>query len=98
MTTIHHRSWRKLRDRVVSEEPRCWLQLPGCTGTSTTADHVIPRSLRPDLTMVRSNLRGACEGCNIRRGNKSAADIQRRAQRAKDGPPALRFFTPTPLG
>jgi len=59
------RAWRVLRDRVVSEEPICWLQFPGtCTRVSTTADHVIPKSVRPDLAMVRSNLRGACLPCN----------------------------------
>ena len=89
MTTIHHRSWRRLRDRVVAEEPRCWLQLPGCTGDSQTADHVIPRSERPDLTMVRSNLRGACTSCNQRRGNKSLSTLR---EPARKSPPALRFF------
>lgn len=92
MTTVHHRAWRKLRDRVVAEEPHCWLQLPGCTGASTTADHIIPRSVRPDLTMARSNLRGACEPCNKRRGKTDAMTIKRRAERAAGGPPALRFF------
>lgn len=59
------RAWRVLRDRVVGEEPICWLQFPGiCTRVSTTADHVIPKSVRPDLAMVRSNLRGACLPCN----------------------------------
>jgi 5-methylcytosine-specific restriction endonuclease McrA len=92
MTTIHHRQWRKLRDRVVREEPNCWLRLDGCTVVSTTADHVIPRSHRPDLCMVRLNLRGACENCNLRRGNKTMAELRATMERAKAGPPALRFF------
>lgn len=59
------RAWRKLRDSVIHDEPICWLQLPGiCTRVSTTADHIIPKSVRPDLTMVRTNLRGACLSCN----------------------------------
>lgn len=62
-------AWRRLRDQVVAEEPRCWLRLPGCMVQSTRADHVIPYADRPDLVMERSNLRGACDSCNRRRGN-----------------------------
>ncbi len=62
------RRYRKVRDQVVREEPICWLQFPGCTTRSTTADHVIPFAERPDLAMVRSNLRGACASCNRKRG------------------------------
>lgn len=59
------RAWRKLRDQVVHDEPICWLQFPGiCTRVSTTADHMQPKAVRPDLVMVRSNLRGACLPCN----------------------------------
>lgn len=63
------RAWRKLRDRVVREEPVCRLQYPGiCTYWSQTADHIIPVSVRPDLGMHRGNLRGACHPCNMERG------------------------------
>jgi 5-methylcytosine-specific restriction endonuclease McrA len=92
MTTIHHRQWRKLRDRVVREEPNCWLRLDGCTRVTTTADHVVPQSQRPDLTMVRSNLRGSCASCNMRRGNKTIAQLRAGGERATAPPPALRFF------
>jgi 5-methylcytosine-specific restriction endonuclease McrA len=92
MNTVHDRAWRHLRDQVVREEPQCWLHLPGCTGTSTTADHVIPRSSRPDLTMVRSNLRGACAKCNRKRGRKSIGTIRAAIKRASEPAPALRFF------
>lgn len=61
------RAWRALRDDVVNEEPVCWLRMVGCTYWSTTADHVIPYSVRPDLAMVRANLRGACAHCNSTR-------------------------------
>ena len=94
MTTIHHRAWRKLRDTVVREEPRCQLRLPGCTGASTTADHVIPRSIRPDLTLVRANLRGSCQSCNLKRGNKSLSAVRAASERAAQPPQALRFFGP----
>lgn len=62
-------AWRRLAKQAASEEPLCWLQLPGCTGRSTTGDHVIPVSIRPDLALVRSNVRGACKPCNRKRGN-----------------------------
>lgn len=63
------RAWRKLRDLVVAEEPRCQLALPGCTGTSVTADHIKPYASHPELGMERSNLRGACQPCNLLRSN-----------------------------
>ena len=63
------RAWRRLRDRVVSEEPVCKLQYPGiCTYWSQTADHIVPVRDQPDLAMHRGNLRGACHACNRERG------------------------------
>lgn len=64
------RAWRKLRDEVVGDEPLCWLRLAGCTIASTTADHVTPFKQRPDLAMVRQNLRGACHHCNSSRQDR----------------------------
>ena len=61
------RQWRRLAKRVCEEEPICWLQLAGCTNRSTTGDHVIPMASRPDLGLVRSNIRGACRPCNTKR-------------------------------
>lgn len=79
------RAFSKLRAKVLSEEPTCRLRLPGCTGVSEEVDHIIPKADRPDLYLVRSNLRGACRSCNRRRGIRSV-----------DGdpklPPALEFF------
>jgi hypothetical protein len=64
------RAWRRLRDRVVFEEPMCTLRYDCCTGASQTADHIIPVIERPDLALERGNLRGACHACNIRRRAK----------------------------
>jgi 5-methylcytosine-specific restriction endonuclease McrA len=69
------RAWRALRDRVVLEEPTCRLQLRGCTGISTTADHIETVTDRPDLAMDRSNLRGACKPCNDKRGQMPDDEI-----------------------
>lgn len=66
----HTRAWRKLRDLVVEEEPTCRLRFPRiCTLISTTADHIIPVTERPDLVLERTNLRGACGPCNDARRN-----------------------------
>lgn len=81
------RAWRKLRDQVVREEPLCWLQFPGiCTHVSTTADHVLTYTERPDLGMSRGNLRGACGPCNNARKNTPASMLH------LDTPSALEFF------
>ncbi|ASW89586.1 HNH endonuclease [Mycobacterium marseillense] len=76
--------WRKLRAQVLKEEPTCRLQLEGCTGVSTSADHIIPTSINPSLALVRSNLQGACKECNDRRGNRDLSPAE--------PPPALAFF------
>lgn len=76
MAAVHRtRAWRKLRDQVVREEPICWLKLAGCTGRSETADHVLTVKARPDLAMVRANLRGACHSCNHKRNAKTIAEV-----------------------
>jgi 5-methylcytosine-specific restriction endonuclease McrA len=85
------RQWLALRDRVVAEEPECRLRLPGCTITSTTADHIQPYKTHPALALERSNLRGSCETCNKRRGAKP--DEQLPMNRAKR-PKALEIFRP----
>lgn len=82
------RAWRKLRDRVVREEPVCWLRWEGCTTWSNTGDHVIPVAERPDLALVRTNVRGACASCNHKRGNAPADSIVTGGDRA----PALDIF------
>lgn len=80
---VHHsRAWRRLRDRVVAEEPACWLRLPGiCTGASQTADHILTVKERPDLGMERENLRGACTACNRARNAKRVEDLRRVVRR-----------------
>ena len=62
-------AWKRLAKQVCTEEPVCWLRLAGCTTRSTTGDHVIPMAARPDLALIRSNVRGACSPCNNKRGH-----------------------------
>jgi 5-methylcytosine-specific restriction endonuclease McrA len=66
----HTRAWRRLRARVIRQEPVCKLRFPGiCTGASTTADHIVSVTAHPELALVRSNVRGACVACNEARGS-----------------------------
>jgi len=83
--------WRKLAAQVRAEEPMCWLRLPGCTIRSTTADHIIPAAIRPELALVRSNIRGACHSCNSKRTDKHPASPELRRQ------PKQRVSTATAL-
>ena len=82
------RAWRELRDRVVREEPVCWLQLEGCTRWSTTGDHILGVTEYPHLALVRSNVRGACAECNNKRGNLPVENLRR----GSDRPKALGIF------
>ncbi|WP_067428322.1 HNH endonuclease [Nocardioides jensenii] len=83
-------AWRKLAKRVAIEEPTCWLRFEGCTIRSTTGDHVIPVTVRPDLALVRSNVRGACPGCNYKRGNLPVDSLRLGGQMSR--PSALDIF------
>ena len=90
--------WRQLAKQVCTEEPICWLRLTGCTIRSTTGDHVIPLSARPDLALIRSNVRGACRPCNNKRGHLPP-DLAREmygtvdhSQQTSDRPRALDIF------
>lgn len=89
----HTRAWRTLRDQVVREEPLCQLRLPRCTGTSTTADHLVPVTVAPELALERANLQGACRQCNDDRGNLPLEALNRDAPRADVKPSALSIFT-----
>lgn len=55
--------WRKLRARVLAEEPNCW-----CGAAADTVDHITPLSLG-GARYDRSNLRGMCARHNYSRGN-----------------------------
>lgn len=82
-------AWRRLAKQVCREEPLCWLQLHGCTRLSTTGDHLEPVTDRPELALVRTNVRGACRSCNERRGNLPLASLNLEPRSA-----ALSVFDP----
>jgi len=52
---------------------KCYLKLEGCTGEYKHLDHVIPLS-RGGLHAL-SNLRPACQSCNLRKGNKLLKEL-----------------------
>lgn len=54
---------RKLRDQVLKEEPTCRYREPGCTVTSTVADHIVPIA-RGGARLDRANLAGCCRHCH----------------------------------
>lgn len=51
-------AWRRLSARVRREQPTC--ATAWCDQPSEHADHIIPIDVRPDLRLVRSNVRGLC--------------------------------------
>jgi 5-methylcytosine-specific restriction protein A len=58
-------TWRRLRLIVLAEEPLCRRCLErGLIVASREVDHIIPIGRRPDLRVVRSNLRGLCKPCH----------------------------------
>jgi hypothetical protein len=69
------RRWRAISRTTVHAHPICHLRLPGCTVRSTTADHIIPASLRPDLFFEPSNTKGACRNCNDLRRNVPMSEL-----------------------
>ncbi|MGH4002207.1 MAG: HNH endonuclease, partial [Pseudonocardiaceae bacterium] len=83
-------AWRKLAKQVAREEPTCWLRLEGCTIRSTTGDHVIPVTVRPDLALTRTNVHGACSTCNYKRGNLPIESLRLGDQKSR--PQALDIF------
>ena len=51
-----------------------------CGKSSTKAryhsDHLVPRSVRPDLSLDINNIQILCKHCNISKGNKNSIDYR----------------------
>ena len=63
------RVWRELRYKVLVRLGRkC--QCCGQTEGYIHVDHILPRSIRPDLEIEENNLQVLCEACNIGKSNK----------------------------
>lgn len=67
--------YRQNRLKAIRREPACHWRLPGCTGRSTTGDHVIP--LSRGGTHELQNLVGACRSCNEKRGGAEGRATQK---------------------
>lgn len=55
----HGRTWRKIRDRHIREEPSC----RACGALATEVDHIL--ELADGGTHERSNLRSLCSACHL---------------------------------
>lgn len=80
------RAWQTVRTKVlIRDGHRCQLRYPGCLGTATAADHVIPlQDLdRTDPAVFDpANLQAACVPCNTRKRNDNAQARSRRRRLA----------------
>ena len=57
--------WQRLRLQVLEEEPLCrFCAEQGLVTAARDVDHIIPIVQRPDLRLVRSNLRPLCQSCH----------------------------------
>jgi 5-methylcytosine-specific restriction endonuclease McrA len=84
-------AWRRLRAQVLREEPICYIA--GCGWPSTQVDHVTPLKLRPDLALVRENLRGICASHN---SSKGARLLETPRQSSPAVAHAWQWFIPSP--
>lgn len=64
---LHTATWERLRAQVIQEQPKCaecmrLFRMGVIVRPKDTfiVHHIIPRSVRPDLTYVRENLEGLC--------------------------------------
>jgi 5-methylcytosine-specific restriction protein A len=78
------RESRRTRQLVLTMWPHCYLQYPGCTGTSTEDDHVVPFS--QGGTDHLTNRRGACHHCHQTKTLQEAATGRRRRRNPTEPP------------
>lgn len=61
------KSWKSLRNKVLNRYGRECMKC-GYLGRSMHVDHVVPRCIRPDLSLEISNLQVLCAPCNYEKG------------------------------
>lgn len=58
-------AWQKMRASVLSKKPLCVeCERTGIVKVATLVDHIIPYRKRPDLGLIRDNLRPLCHRCH----------------------------------
>jgi len=67
------KGWKRLSALVIARDKYCQIQLLGCTGMATMADHVIPKARGGDDSLT--NLQGACLSCNSKKGARSLYSV-----------------------
>lgn len=82
--------WRRLQADVYATEHVCWRcghevdmtlrHTDPRNRMAPSVDHVIPRKYRPDLALVRTNLRLAHYGCNSSRQASMSPVLQARSR------------------
>ena len=61
----YDRAWQKVRDAVLAEEPLCRFCFDaGRVTAAEEVDHIKTVRDRPDLRLVRANLRPLCKPCH----------------------------------
>lgn len=79
---LHGTPYTRLHEKIKRQTVAAWVFRHGwvCPGYRVPphavrvggleGEHIIPHSLRPDLTYERSNYAVLCRSCNARKGNK----------------------------
>lgn len=68
---LDSRAWRRMSAWKLQETPYCEdCAAMGVVTPAQDADHVIPRSERPDLALDPENLRSLCDSCHGRKTAK----------------------------
>lgn len=67
--------WLALRYQVIAKYGRTCMAC-GATKGEMHVDHIQPRSIRPDLELVFSNLQILCRGCNLGKSNRDNKDFR----------------------
>ena len=75
-------AWKACSKRTIERAGgRCEIQLPGCKGRATTADHIVELADGGEVYDM-ANLQAACRSCNTAKRNRRVAQRARRQVRA----------------
>ena len=72
---LMRKPWRTLRRLVLQESPYC-AHCGAMLGHDGQVDHIIPRAVRPDLLLTRSNLQALCSACHCKKTNRERRGVE----------------------